>query len=561
MSGPPNDEPSGPLAIPLGELPLHEEATRKSMVSSLPPEPTRVAPRPGSVPDELRSHDPTVIVAGAIVLDSSPSTPPPGDVLDTQIELEAPALFRGEALDSNPPEKRPGDSFRPQERAVDSAGPENHLRDSPSPLERTAETQLLRVGDSFVPDSRPSEPVAGPPTDISELVFDGAALAKDPVSGLRRLDPDDEVAPEQGVVRSLDLSDRNDSDAQDIPISGETGESLEELDVDDILEARAVPLPGPPGVPTDLVPPPRVSAVPERGRVTVPPLPREVGAPFPTSDPPVRMKPKKGKAWYEDFFSEDFLRTARTPRYSHIQRQCDFVESSLGLTRGAKILEVGCGVGLHAVELAARGHEVVGVDLSLSMLNRATVEADERGQTVSFIHGDMRELTFDAQFDAAVCVGTSFGYFDDEGNRQALARIHRALKPRGLFYLEMVNRDYAMRSQPNLAWYDGNGCICMEETQFNFLTSRLHAKRTAMLEDGRQSDSEFSIRLYSVHEIGQLLHKVGFRVAEVSGHEATPGVFFGANSERMIVIAEKRQPRISSTPRSVTKEIPLSDPE
>jgi hypothetical protein len=64
-------------------------------------------------------------------------------------------------------------------------------------------------------------------------------------------------------------------------------------------------------------------------------------------------------------------------------------------------------------------------------------------------------------------------------------------------------------------------------------------KRSIILDDGRTKESLFSLRLYSLHELGKLLHEVGFRVTEASGHPATPGVFFGPNSPRIIMLAQR----------------------
>jgi hypothetical protein len=60
------------------------------------------------------------------------------------------------------------------------------------------------------------------------------------------------------------------------------------------------------------------------------------------------------------------------------------------------------------------------------------------------------------------------------------------------------------------------------------------------MEDGRQRELDYSIRLYSLHELGKLLHDHGFRVAECSGDTSTPGTYFGAESPRILILAEKR---------------------
>ena len=64
-------------------------------------------------------------------------------------------------------------------------------------------------------------------------------------------------------------------------------------------------------------------------------------------------------------------------------------------------------------------------------------------------------------------------------------------------------------------------------------------KRTAMFDDGRSRELDYSIRLYSLHELGKMLHDCGFKVVEVTGHPAHAGVFFGAESPRIIVLAER----------------------
>ena len=66
-------------------------------------------------------------------------------------------------------------------------------------------------------------------------------------------------------------------------------------------------------------------------------------------------------------------------------------------------------------------------------------------------------------------------------------------------------------------------------------------KRTVMFEDGRARELDYSIRLYALHELGKMLHESGFKVIEVTGHPAHPGVFFGSESPRVIVLAERSE--------------------
>ncbi len=219
----------------------------------------------------------------------------------------------------------------------------------------------------------------------------------------------------------------------------------------------------------------------------------------------------------------------------------------MGLSPGAQLLDVGCGYGRHAMELAARGFHVVGLDLSTPLLVRGGEEAHRRNLTINFVRGDMRELDFDSQFDGAYCLFSTFGYFDDDANKKTLANIGRALRPGGRVLIEILNRDYVIADLPTRVWWEGDGCVVLEEVDLNYFSSRIQVNRSVVFDDGRQLEQEISLRAYSLHEVGKLMHAAGFRVLEVSGGYQTRGRFFGNQSRHIIVLAERKEPVGSTT--------------
>jgi SAM-dependent methyltransferase len=248
----------------------------------------------------------------------------------------------------------------------------------------------------------------------------------------------------------------------------------------------------------------------------------------------------KGKAWFADLFDEDYLRTLPFLTPQATQHEAEFVIDAMGLSAGAQVLDVGCGYGRHAMELAARGFHVVGLDLSTPLLVRGGEEAHRRGLQINFVRGDMRELDFEAQFDGAYCLFSTFGYFDDETNKKTIANIARALKPGGRLMIEILNRDYVIADLPTRVWWEGEGCVVLEEVELNYFSSRIQVNRSVVFDDGRQLEQEISVRAYSLHEVGKLMHAAGFRVLEVSGGYHTRGRFFGNQSRHIIVLAERK---------------------
>ena len=112
----------------------------------------------------------------------------------------------------------------------------------------------------------------------------------------------------------------------------------------------------------------------------------------------------------------------------------------------------------------------------------------------------------------------------------------------GKLLIEILNRDYVIADLPTRVWWEGDGCVVLEEVELNYFSSRIQVNRSVVFDDGRQLEQEISVRAYSLHEVGKLMHAAGFRVLEVSGGYHTRGRFFGNQSRHIIVLAERKDP-------------------
>src|SRR6478735_1255972 len=374
-------------------------------------------------------------------------------------------------------------------------------------------------------------PAPPPPVELSDEEFSAEAIAKK----IAAADALEAAEAERAARDSLDSLDS-------VPPPAEPAEELGREDAISMppeevaaLEDAVKPPPPPkraPGMPAS-APPAVVEAPIAAAPPKEPPRTPDLAA------AKAAQRSKTRQPWWEDLFNEDFMRASAKVSDEHIRREVTFIEESLGVAAGGVVLDLGCGAGHHAVEFASRGYGVVGYDLSLYQLALAADVAQERSQKINFLQGDMREMAFEEMFDGVFCWNTTFGYFEEDKNLAVAQRVFKALRPGGMFLIDVLNRDFAAASAPCTVWYEGDSCVCMDDMSVDYISSRLRVKRSIILDDGRTKESLFSLRLYSLHELGKLLHEVGFRVTEASGHPATPGVFFGPNSPRIIMLAQR----------------------
>jgi len=206
-------------------------------------------------------------------------------------------------------------------------------------------------------------------------------------------------------------------------------------------------------------------------------------------------------------------------RYSFTKgttQEVDFLLAALALGPGARVLDVGCGPGRHAHELARRGLDVVGIDISARFVELANAGAP---QGASFVRGDATRLAFDGEFDAAIslCQG-AYGlggpgpFAGDPQNlrhdRTVLDGMARAVRPAGRVALSAFSAYFQVR------WLEGGD-------SFDAATGVNHEVTEVRDSDGAAVPAELWTTCTTPRELRLLAESSGLEVDHV--WSVTPG--------------------------------------
>ncbi|WP_241827183.1 SAM-dependent methyltransferase [Streptomyces graminilatus] len=207
-----------------------------------------------------------------------------------------------------------------------------------------------------------------------------------------------------------------------------------------------------------------------------------------------------------------------------------------GLTPGMTLLDAPCGHGRHANVLASQGYSVVGVDRDERFLAMAAEEAREMGVDVDYRRVDLREMSFDSEFDAAVSWYSSFGYFDDETDRDILSRYRRALRPGGIFLLDMhspyrhipsVLANHEMHVDVLRRGED----MAIDIQELDAVASRYYAEKIT-IRNSVVERARYNVRMFTAPEILEWFRTAGFSEAYVTDEH---GGTFTVSSRRLVV--------------------------
>ena len=228
-----------------------------------------------------------------------------------------------------------------------------------------------------------------------------------------------------------------------------------------------------------------------------------------------------------EFLGTAYLRNAFT---KGTEQEVDFLVDVLALEPGARVLDVGCGPGRHSLALARRGFTTVGVDGSPEFVDLGRDAAAAEGLDVMFEVADVRDLVYDGEFDAAICLCQGgFGLLGGRDEADVFARIVRSVRPGGRLAVSAFSAYFALRFLEDGETFDPE-------------TGVLHERSTLRDEQGEEREFDLWTTCFTARELALLADRAGVEVEHLSG--VAPGRYRVAQpdleSPELLLVGRRR---------------------
>lgn len=203
--------------------------------------------------------------------------------------------------------------------------------------------------------------------------------------------------------------------------------------------------------------------------------------------------------WDDEHISKGMLEAHLNPDWDAASRNHNFIDRSVEwlksiIPAGSKILDLGCGPGLYTKRLSDAGYDVTGIDYS----RRSITYAKENDNKTKYIYQNYLDIDYTEAFDAITLIYCDYAALNPNDRKMLLSKIHRALKPNGLFIFDVFteNKYKGKCDHTNWSYHENGGFwsnkphLCLE-AEYYFENNTVKVDKTVVI-------TENSIREYLI---------------------------------------------------------------
>jgi SAM-dependent methyltransferase len=198
------------------------------------------------------------------------------------------------------------------------------------------------------------------------------------------------------------------------------------------------------------------------------------------------------------------------------QAEVDFILEIAELKRHDKVLDIMCGYGRHALELARRKTQVTAIDNLQDYIDEIEITAEKENLSIHAFPADILHAKLEDVYDAAICMGNSFAFFNREDAIAILKNISNHLKPGGVFIINSwMIAEIAIKHFREKDWHYAGEYKCLLDYKFCFHPSRIESEQTIIAPDGTIETAKGIDYIFTLDQLEEMFNEAGLKTKEL----------------------------------------------
>ena len=221
------------------------------------------------------------------------------------------------------------------------------------------------------------------------------------------------------------------------------------------------------------------------------------------------------------------------------EAEADFIIDVAGLTPGNKVLDIMCGYGRHALELAKRGLDVTAIDNLIAYIDEVSETASKKNLSIRTICSGALETEIPNVYDAIICMGNSFSFFEKEEANELLQKLSNHLREDGVLIINSwMIAEIAIKHFREKEWQTIDQYKYLLDYKFLFNPSRIESEHTILSNEGSFEVIKGIDYVFTLSEMETMFNQAGLYT---TGLYATPRKKpFKLGDTRIYIIAQKK---------------------
>jgi SAM-dependent methyltransferase len=220
------------------------------------------------------------------------------------------------------------------------------------------------------------------------------------------------------------------------------------------------------------------------------------------------------------------------------EAEVDFIQEIASLGENSQVLDLMCGYGRHAIELAKRGVNVTAIDNLEDYIDEIDSVAKEEKLPIRGFSADALTAELDRVYDAAICMGNSFGFFDREDATTLLKKIFNHLRPGGVFIINSwMIAEIAIKYFKEKDWHYAGAYKCLLDYKYLLQPSRIESEQTIISPENDVEVIKGIDYIFTLGELELMFVEAGLKTKDLYSTPRKRTFRFG--DTQIYIVAEK----------------------